>query len=74
MTTLSGESFTMQTLNGNNNPILGCYLNGRLWFFATLLGKTYCFSGGFVADDKGDIVRIFNILRKLRSMIEKQLK
>jgi hypothetical protein len=71
---LLSEMLAAQTLNGNDNPVFGCYLNGRLWFFATLIGKTYCFSGGFVADDKGDIVRIFNILRKLRAMIDNQLK
>jgi hypothetical protein len=70
---LLSEMLAAQTLNGNDSPIYGCYLNGRFWFFATLIGGTYCFSGGYVADDKTDIVRIFNILRKLRTLIEAQL-
>jgi hypothetical protein len=67
---LLSEMLAAQNLNQNDDPIYGCYLNGRFWFFATLIVEEYCFSNGFVADDKTDLCRIFNILRKLKGLID----
>ncbi len=67
---LLAEMLAAQTLNGNGNPIYGCYMNGRLWFFATLIGNKYCFSNGFIADDKKGIVSIFNCLVKLKNILD----
>jgi hypothetical protein len=71
---LLAEMLTAQTLNDTDSPIYGCYLNGRLWFFATLIGSHYCFSNGFVADNKDDMTHIFNALRKLRGIIDEKIK
>jgi hypothetical protein len=67
---LLAEMLAAQTLNENENPIYGCYMNGRLWFFATLIGNKYCFSNGYVADERLGIVRIFNCLRKLKQILD----
>jgi hypothetical protein len=67
---LLAEMLAAHVLNKNDNPIFGCYLNGRLWFFATLIGSEYCFSNGFISDDKKDLVFIFNCLRKLKAYID----
>jgi hypothetical protein len=70
---LMSEMLAARNLNKSDEPIYGCYLNGRLWFFATLIGNEYCFSNGLVADDKKDLVLIFNSLRKLKSIIDKRV-
>jgi hypothetical protein len=67
---LLAEMLAAQTLNENENPIYGCYLNGRLWFFATLIGQKYCFSNGFIADDNKGIISIFNCLVKLKHILD----
>jgi hypothetical protein len=67
---LLAEMLAAQTRNGNHAPLYGCYLNGRLWFFATLIGHEYCFSNGFVADDRSDLSRILNSLRKLKTILD----
>ena len=67
---LLSEMLAAQTLNGTEIPVLGCYLNGRLWFFATLIGNEYCFSQGFVADEIGGLTRIFNSLQKMKSWFD----
>jgi hypothetical protein len=67
---LMSEMLAARNLNTNDAPIFGCYLNGRLWFFATLIGNDYCFSNGYVADDKKDLVLIFNCMRKLKALID----
>ena len=68
---LLAEMLAAQTLNGSPNiPIYGSYMLGRFWFFGTLIGNEYCFSGGFVADGEVDIIRIFRILRQLKKYID----
>ncbi len=67
---LLSEMMAAQALNDSEDTVYGCYMLGRFWFFATLIGGTFCFSGGYVADTKKDIPRIFNILRRLKSYIE----
>ena len=68
---LLSEMLAAQTINGNQNIIYGCYMLGRLWFFATLIGSDFCFSGGYVADDKEDLLRIVFILRQLKLYLDK---
>jgi hypothetical protein len=70
---LLSEMLAAQTLNGTDSPILGCYLNGRFWFFATLIGSKYCFSNAYVADEKTGLAKIFNSLTKLKTIIENKL-
>jgi hypothetical protein len=70
---LMSEMLAAQTINKDEMPIYGSYLNGRLWFFATLIGNTYCFSNGFVADSEKGLAYIFNALTKLKSIIDERV-
>lgn len=71
---LLSEMLAAQTINGTDNPIYGSYLNGRFWFFATLIGNKYCFSNGFVADSPKGLAYIFNCLTKLKAIIDEKVK
>jgi hypothetical protein len=57
-----------QALSANpEEPIYGCYVNGRDWNFMTLIGQTYCVSSDYSAltDDLFDIYRILKALKQL---------
>ncbi|GAB3644051.1 hypothetical protein [Spirosoma arcticum] len=57
-----------QALSANlEQPIYGCYVNGRDWNFMTLTGQTYCISSDYSAltDDLFDIFRILKALKQL---------
>jgi hypothetical protein len=71
---LLSEMLAAQVLNKNETPIYGCYQNGRLWFFATLIGHEYCFSKGLVSDDKKSLAYIFNCLKKLKTLIDSRFE
>jgi hypothetical protein len=71
---LLAEMLAARTLNGNDEPIYGSYLNGRMWFFATLIGNEYCFSNSFTADNETDVFIIFNCLKKLKDIINTRSK
>ncbi len=71
---LLSEMLAAQTANGDEKPIYGSYLNGRMWFFATLIGNKYSFSNGFVADSPKGLAYIFNCLMKLKAIIDEQVK
>ena len=59
-----------QQLNENKNPIYGCFIIGRTWYFMALVGKEYAISGDYsCADD--EIFDIFRILKSLRVQIQK---
>jgi hypothetical protein len=62
-----------QTRNENHQPILGCYVTGRLWFFVVLEGKNYSISNGFNSSDT-DLKEIVTILTKSKHYIEEQMK
>lgn len=70
---LLAEMLTAQTLNGNSEIIYGCYMVGRLWFFASLIDNQFCFSAGYVADGQ-DIYRIYQVLKKLKDYINAYFK
>lgn len=59
-----------QYLNENKNPILGCYVIGRSWYFMALSGKEYAISNVYTCTDE-EIFDIFRILKGIRVMIEK---
>ncbi len=61
-----------QKLNDDNQPIYGCYVMGRLWFFVILEGLDYSTSLAFDAT-KNDIREIFGILKNTKGMILKHL-
>jgi hypothetical protein len=62
-----------QTRKENHQPILGCYVTGRLWFFVVLEGKNYSISNGFNSSDT-DLKEIVTILTKSKHYIEEQMK
>jgi hypothetical protein len=61
-----------QKLNNNQNPIFGCYIIGRNWYFMALVGKEYAISKDFSCVDD-EMFDIFRILKGLRVQIEKLL-
>jgi hypothetical protein len=67
------EMLAAQTINANDAPVYGSYLNGRFWFFATLIGNRYCFSNGLVADSPKGLAHIFNCLLKLKAIIDERV-
>jgi hypothetical protein len=61
-----------QTKNEDGLPIYGGYVKGRNWFFIVLQGEKYAKSRAYDAT-QDDILDIFNILRKLKTIIELRL-
>lgn len=55
-----------QSLNPPTQPMYGCYVIGRDWYFVTLVGKQYCISQGFDATTD----HVFQILRTLKALKE----
>lgn len=53
-----------QCLNDNRNPVYGCYVHGRDWYFMALDGKEYAISRGYDAT----IEHVFDILRILKAL------
>ena len=62
-----------QAKNIDNNPIYGCYVQGRFWFFSVLVGKEYVISKSFDASEMDDAKQIIYILRKLKTIILERL-
>lgn len=58
-----------QELNNDKKPLYGSFLFGSHWRFTTLVGKNYCVSKEFDADEKEDLEKIIFILRKLKDLI-----
>jgi hypothetical protein len=63
-----------QAENGNENPIYGCWIQGRNWIFTTLHQNNYCVSKQFDAIDKDDLFTIMSALRELKVIILKQIE
>ncbi|MFN0201936.1 MAG: hypothetical protein ACKVTZ_10470 [Bacteroidia bacterium] len=61
-----------QHLNPDENPIFGCYIIGRIWYFMVLVGNEYAISKDYsCADD--EILDIYRILKGLRFYIDNLL-
>jgi hypothetical protein len=58
-----------QSLNQDNKPVYGCWVQGKYWNFTTLLGSNYCVSRGFDATELADLQQIIFILRRLKTLI-----
>jgi hypothetical protein len=58
-----------QHLNNDGKPLYGCWLQGRIWQFTTLLSNHYCVSKAFDATNKHDLKELILILRKLKMLI-----
>jgi hypothetical protein len=59
-----------QELNNDGKPLYGCWLQGKVWNFTTLIGRDYCVSRLYDATDMADVEHIVFILRKLKDLIE----
>ena len=59
-----------QELNKDGKPLYGCWLQGKVWNFTTLIGRDYCVSRLYDATDMEDVQQIVFILRKLKDLIE----
>ncbi len=57
-----------QKVNNDGNPVYGCYVMGRFWFFVVLEGLDYASSLAYDAA-KNDIMDIFGILKNLKEII-----
>jgi hypothetical protein len=58
-----------QTLNKDDKPVYGIYVNGRNWFVVVLQGKQYATSFAYdITSD--DIFNLFAILEHLRDMMD----
>ncbi|KOR33582.1 hypothetical protein TI05_00260 [Achromatium sp. WMS3] len=57
-----------QKLNNDTNPIYGCYVMGRFWFFVILAGKDYASSLAYDAT-KDELKNIFSYLKKTKTII-----
>ncbi len=58
-----------QALNHDEKPLYGCWLQGKVWNFTTLVGKNYCVSRLFDAANVEDLHQIVFILRKMKDLI-----
>jgi hypothetical protein len=58
-----------QELNQDGKPLYGCWVQGKMWNFTTLVGKDYCASKSFDATELDDLHQIVFILRKLKELI-----
>jgi hypothetical protein len=59
-----------QELNKDDNPVYGCYLQGRYWYFSTLLHDNYCLSRSFDATQPLELAQIIHILQNLKNIIK----
>lgn len=58
-----------QQINQDDNPIYGCYIIGRSWYFMVLVGQEYAISNVFTCTDE-ELYDIFRILKGLRKGIQ----
>jgi hypothetical protein len=64
---LVGQSFN----DDPNIPIYGCYINGRDWYFMTLVGNQYAISQDFSAVTD-DVFEIFKTLKALKEIVKER--
>jgi hypothetical protein len=62
-----------QTLNADNEPLMGCFVIGALWQFVVLEGKTYTVSRTFDANQMDDLLGIYSALCQAKAVIETKL-
>lgn len=58
-----------QTLNKDNKPLFGCWLQGKFWNFTVLSNRNYCVSRSYDATQTEDLHAIIFILRNLKKII-----
>ncbi len=62
-----------QALNGNTQPIYGCYVIGKDWNFVVLENKKYVISKSFAVDDD-EIFEVYRILQGLKEILLEIIK
>ena len=67
---LLSELLVAQAKNDIKNPVYGCYVVGRSWFFVILHNKEYAVSRAYDAS-QADIYTIIAILRKVKEYVQK---
>ena len=67
------EMVAAQTLNNEQEqPLYGCYIIGRNWFFVVLENQKYAISKAYDATES-DIYEIVGILKKVKIMFEEKI-
>lgn len=61
-----------QVKNNEDEPLYGCYVNGRMWFFVALVGKKYAVSAAFDATQE-DLYIVVALLRKIKRLFEDKI-
>jgi hypothetical protein len=63
-----------QLLNENpKQPLYGCYVIGRFWFFVVLEGREYCVSRAYDATQTDDLTDMVEILYRVKEYIHQEL-
>ncbi len=57
----------------NDEPIYGCYIIGRNWYFTVLQGKNYAITDTLVATNEQNLYRIFTILKQIKELFEHKI-
>jgi hypothetical protein len=63
-----------QALNNDEQPIYGCFVHGRMWFFVVLKGLNYDISQAYDATRKEELYRIVQFLKYQKALILNRLK
>ncbi len=58
-----------QRLNPKSDPLYGCYVIGRDWFFMVLQEKHYAISNGHNALQQPELIEILRILKALKIIV-----
>jgi hypothetical protein len=62
-----------QVHNQDGKPIYGCYVIGELWHFMVMEGNQYGMHKGLNATEPDDLQQILLILRKVKTILIKNL-
>jgi hypothetical protein len=62
----------VQALNNTEQPIFGCSVLARGWYFVLLQGKNYGMSDVYAATHQDDLLQIFSLLRYVKAFIERE--
>lgn len=68
-----GGMLISQAKNENEKPMYGCYVQGRFWFFAILVGKEYVISQPYNSVKAEEAQQIIRILRRMKEIIHTTL-
>lgn len=63
-----GGMLIAQSKNNDGKPVYGCYVQGRFWFFAILIGKEYIISQPLNAAEIQEAAQIVYMLRYIKKI------